>query len=88
MILQPAILSESTVIMLMDLVGQTQQEMIVVFRILVDKGIVTKEEIESFREQVRGEVKPLRDQLLDLIEKAKKIQALEELESNEKTRPQ
>jgi hypothetical protein len=72
----------------MDLVGQSQRESIAIYRLLVSKGVATREELDVIRAQVDSEVKPLRDQLLDLIRRAKDEKALEELLASARTRPQ
>lgn len=84
----PRILSEDTLIGLMDLVGQLQRNVIVLRRILVRKNVVTEEELQLLTEHAEQEIKPLRDQFLEAIERAKQRQALEDLELNEKTKVQ
>ena len=76
----PAILSNDTILGLIDLVGQLQRNVVVLRRILVRKNIITEHELLSLTEQADKEMKPLRDQFLEAIERAKHLQVLQNLE--------
>lgn len=85
--MKPAIVSDQTLIMLMDLVGQLQRQIIVLRHVLVHKGTITSEELELLTQKADTEIKPLRDQLLEAIETAR-IQALQDLELGDETQRQ
>ena len=76
--------------LLMDLIGQLQREVIVLRRIVSDKqtGIVSPEQLERASQEAGEKITPLRDQLLRAVETSSKIRAFEDLQSTDTTKPQ
>jgi hypothetical protein len=88
--MKSSILTEDMLMVLMDLIGQLQCEVIVLRRIVADKqtGIVSPEQLELASQEAAKTIEPLRNQLLRAVETSSKIRAFEDLQSTDTTKPQ
>lgn len=82
------LLNNDVLIGMLDLIGQLQVNVIAMRRLLHERGMVTRDELEAQILEVEKTVTPLRVQFLDAVSKAKSFQDLLNLELGEGQRPQ